>query len=135
MELKSYLNLSKRDINIDHEIISNDAKEVSKEIFNKINDKKNKKVLSGIEAFILYDTYGFPIEITSEICSEFGLEIDSESFDEIMNKQKDNSKKSSSNKDISEKIYSKLNLDPTEFLGFETLTTKSKVLAIFQNIT
>ena len=125
--------ISKRGINIDQEIISNDAKEVSKEIFNKINDDKDKKVLTGIEAFILYDTYGFPIEITSEICSEFGLEIDSESFEEIMNKQKDNSKKSSSNKDLSEKIYSKLNLEPTEFLGFETLTTKSKVLAIIKN--
>ena len=66
---------------------------ISKDIFEKINSKENKKLLSGIEAFILYDTYGFPIEITSEICEEFGLLVDKESFNQIMEDQKDKSKK------------------------------------------
>ena len=125
--------INKRNIETDKKIIiTNDAKEVSKDIFEKINSKENKKLLSGIEAFILYDTYGFPIEITSEICEEFGLLVDKESFNQIMEDQKDKSKKIS-NDGESEKIYSTLDIKPTEFVGFETLESKSQILAIIKD--
>ena len=125
--------INKRNIETDKKIIiTNDAKEVSNDIFEKINSKENKKLLTGIEAFILYDTYGFPIEITSEICEEFGLLVDKESFNQIMKDQKDKSKKIS-NDGESEKIYSTLDIKPTEFVGFETLESKSQILAIIKD--
>ena len=125
--------INKRNIETDKKIIiTNDAKEVSKDIFEKINSKENKNLLTGIEAFILYDTYGFPIEITSEICEEFGLLVDKESFNQIMKDQKDKSKKIS-NDGESEKIYSTLDIKPTEFVGFETLESKSQILAIIKD--
>ena len=86
--------INKRNIETDKKIIiTNDAKEVSNGYFQKSIVKKTKKLLSGIEAFILYDTYGFPIEITSEICEEFGLLVDKESFNQIMKDQKDRNQK------------------------------------------
>ena len=55
-----------------------------------INDMKqnNEKVMSGENAFKLYDTYGFPLDLTIEILEEKGLEVDGEGFDKAMKKQK-----------------------------------------------
>ena len=48
-----------------------------------------KKVLSGKDAFKLYDTFGFPLELTKEICHEEGVEVDEKGFEEEMNAQKE----------------------------------------------
>ena len=117
--------------------ISVDAKDVAKDIYKNIdnlNKKDIKKTLSGLEAFSLYDTYGFPIEITEEICTKSGLDIDRKSFIEVMNIQKNKSKQSSVFiKANSMKIFSELNIMPTEFVGYDRLKTSSKVLSIMQN--
>ena len=105
--------------------ISVDAKDVAKDIYKNIdnlNKKDIKKTLSGLEAFSLYDTYGFPIEITEEICTKSGLDIDRKSFIEVMNIQKNKSKQSSVFiKANSMKIFSELNIMPTEFVGYDRL--------------
>ena len=117
--------------------ISVDAKDVAKEIYKNIdnlNKKDIKNTLSGLEAFSLYDTYGFPIEITEEICTNSGLDIDKVSFIEVMNQQKNKSKQSSVFiKANSMKIFSELNIKPTEFVGYDSLKSSSKVLSIIKN--
>tara|TARA_B100000959_G_scaffold285477_1_gene360346 strand:+ start:4432 stop:7161 length:2730 start_codon:yes stop_codon:yes gene_type:complete len=117
--------------------MSIDAKDVAKEIYKNIDDLNKKDIrntLSGLEAFRLYDTYGFPIEITEEICKKSGLDIDKKSFIEVMNQQKNKSKQSSVfTKANSKKIFSSLDIKPTEFVGYDSLKTSSKVLSIIQN--
>lgn len=58
----------------------------------------NDKVISGYDAFKLYDTYGFPIELTEEIASEHGFSVNKEEFTDYMNKQKEQAKKNSKTK-------------------------------------
>ena len=127
--------IKKRDIKISSNRSQKEAIDVADEIFSKLDNKKNNKTLSGTEAFILYDTYGFPIEITTEICNENGISVDQKDFIQIMNKQKEFSRNSNERSLVgeSQKLYSSLNLDPTEFTGYETLESQSKIIAIIKD--
>ena len=127
--------IKKRDIKISSNRSQKEAIDVADEIFSKLYNKKNNKTLSGTEAFILYDTYGFPIEITTEICNENGISVDQKDFIQIMNKQKEFSRNSNERSSVgeSQKLYSSLNLDPTEFTGYETLESQSKIIAIIKD--
>lgn len=97
-------------------------------------EKNGEKVLSGENAFKLYDTYGFPIDLTSEILEEKGLTYDEEGFKKAQQEQKAKSEgtfgvHSMSGKDAS--VYD--NLDPAmenTFVGYDNLTYKSEVLAL-----
>lgn len=62
--------------------------ELFSEIYEKIKNNK-KKIFPGEEAFKLYDTYGFPIDLTQLMVREYGFEVDMKKFDEEMNKQKE----------------------------------------------
>lgn len=94
--------------------------------------KKNQKTLSGPKAFKLYDTYGFPLELTNVITRQNDLEVDSKGFEKEMKKQQQQSgKKSVASKDfptIPEKIE-------TEFVGYETYETKDPLLFVELNDT
>ncbi|MFL2653655.1 MAG: alanine--tRNA ligase [Dehalococcoidia bacterium] len=127
--------IKKRGVNLKDTENFKASEDVANEIFSKIDNEKSKKILSGREAFVLYDTYGFPIEITTEICMENGLEVDRSEFLKIMEEQKTSSKNSSEIKsgNLSQKLYSSLKIKPTEFTGFETLETESKILEIIQD--
>tara|TARA_B100000579_G_scaffold229634_2_gene188085 strand:+ start:35831 stop:38539 length:2709 start_codon:yes stop_codon:yes gene_type:complete len=121
------------------EILSNESYkepiEVANDIYSKQELDNSKKLLSGMESFILYDTYGFPIEITTEICQENGLNVDKNSFLKIMEEQKTSSKnsKDKSSKNLSQKLYSSLELKPTEFTGYESLESNSLVMAVIKD--
>ncbi|NCG34869.1 MAG: alanine--tRNA ligase [Dehalococcoidales bacterium] len=113
---------------------SRDALDTANDIYNKLDKKEDLSILTGFEAFNLYDTYGFPIEITNELCQEAGIDIDKNSFKIIMAKQKDISKNSSqTKKNQDQKIYSSLNLDPTEFTGYTSLESDSEILGLIKN--
>ena len=90
------------------------------------------KALSGAEAFKLYDTYGFPVDLTREIAQEAGLALDEEGFLALMKEQKDRARAARGN--ISgwskDSLGALASLPKTEFLGYESLTCDAKVLAI-----
>ncbi|MGO3017913.1 MAG: alanine--tRNA ligase [Anaerococcus sp.] len=97
-------------------------------------DKENKKVLDGEDAFKLYDTYGFPLDLTKEILAENGLKVDEKAFNESMDIQRNlarNARKSDSGwslDNINTDDYSK-----TKFVGYNDLKVDAKVLAIFSD--
>ncbi len=92
---------------------------------------EGKNILSGEKAFKLNDTYGFPIDITIEICSEKGIEVDREGFDAELAKQKKtarDARKDGSSWDDDESF----NFDgaETEFIGYENLEADVKITGI-----
>lgn len=79
----------------------------------------NKKVLAGAEAFTLYDTYGFPIDLTQIIAEERGFTVDTQGFETEMEKQRERAR-ASQQKTVIEVTDSAEEANPTEFVGFET---------------
>jgi alanyl-tRNA synthetase len=92
-------------------------------------------VLSGSDAFTLHDTYGFPIELTLEMATEAGLQVDEVGFRELMAEQRRRAKadaaaRKHAHADLS--AYRELvDAGPTEFTGFDELTSEAKILGIF----
>ena len=88
-------------------------------------------VLSGEDAFRLYDTFGFPIDLTREILGEQNITIDEEEFTRLMNEQRVRAREA--RKDVSGWSTDSIDLtalDATEFTGYQTLTQEASVLAI-----
>ena len=98
-----------------------------------IKDMKanNETVLKGELAFKLYDTYGFPVEVTEEILAEEGFTLDLEGFNANMNLQRETARKGRKTDDEEGwKGASNLDIPQTEFIGYQTLVSDSKVLAV-----
>lgn len=100
-----------------------------------LNDAIKKEVkdgtLSGEAAFKLYDTYGFPFDLTEVILREQNLNVDTEGFENALQRQKEQSKKSwkgSQGVDLSIFHKEKEAHGATEFLGYETLSSEAKLL-------
>ena len=86
--------------------------------------------ISGEVAFKLYDTYGFPIDLTADVARERGLSIDMKGFDAAMNVQKDRARKAG---DFESKKSTIVIENPTEFVGYELFNNDAKVTAIIKN--
>ncbi|MEY8716946.1 alanine--tRNA ligase [Francisella philomiragia] len=87
--------------------------------------------ISGEIAFRLYDTYGFPLDLTADMAREKGLKVDEEAFKEQMLKQKQRSKEAGKfNVDYNSIINSQAKSD---FRGYSTLIEDAKVLEIYQD--
>ncbi|MBL7665544.1 MAG: alanine--tRNA ligase [Bacteriovoracaceae bacterium] len=95
--------------------------------------EKSPKMLKGEEAFKLYDTYGFPIDLTEVILREKNIELDTKGFQDALEKQKERSKKSSKFQiqDDNIKFFYGLKekFGATDFKGYETLTADAKLLS------
>ncbi len=95
---------------------------------------KKAKVLSGEHAFKLYDTYGFPIDLTEEILLEKGLSLDFDAFELAMKKQRDAARaarKTSNYMGADATVYEEI--DPsisTEFIGYDCLEASSTVTVL-----
>lgn len=101
--------------------------------------QKSKDRLSGGDAFKLYDTYGFPLELTRDILEEDGFGIEEDDFKNEMKIQKERSRESWVKTKVSgeddrtnQKLYQDILKDKgeTEFIGYDFLEAKSKVIAI-----
>ena len=94
---------------------------------------EGKSTISGDDAFKLYDTFGFPVDLTREIAEEAGLSIDEEAFKALMDEQKQRARAARGNisgwSDSSKALLE--NLPETEFLGYTEYECEGKVLSIF----
>lgn len=95
---------------------------------------ENSGTLSGEAAFKLYDTYGFPLDLTKDILEENGFTVDEEGFKKEMQLQQERARtarKSSIEDGWKEEIYSKLgDTIKTEFIGYDSFTSDSIIKAI-----
>ena len=97
-------------------------------------EKAGEKTLSGVNAFTLYDTYGFPLDLTKEILEEKGYTIDEEGFKAEMEEQR---KKARAAREVTNymgadaTVYDEI--DPsvtTEFVGYDSLSVSSKITVL-----
>ena len=98
-----------------------------------LNDAlKSNETLSGDIVFKLWDTYGFPIEITQEIADERNIAVDIDGFNENMEFQKEKARSSAKfgGDRFKVKVYESLGVNSTKFLGYETLKTSSVIVGI-----
>ena len=102
--------------------------ELFKEEANKLVD--NEK-FTGDFAFKLYDTYGFPLDLTQLMAREAGLLIDVQGFEKLMAEQRDRARSSQKKEIIS--VNSLVTGARTEFVGFDFYSTKSKVVEVLKN--
>ena len=96
-------------------------------------ERGKQRLLSGIEAFKLNDTFGFPLDLTKEIAAEAGIQVDEEGFRAEMTKQKERARAERLKKNISgwsADLFGELTAAPTEFTGYETLNGRGTVVAL-----
>ncbi|MDG6376012.1 alanine--tRNA ligase [Glaesserella parasuis] len=93
--------------------------------------KVENKVLSGEVAFKLYDTYGFPLDLTADVCRERGITIDEASFEREMQAQRARAQ-ASSNFGTDYNYVIKVD-GSTEFKGYEVTECEATVVALFSN--
>ncbi len=122
----------KKEINRFESTLENGMKE-----FKKILDTKKasgSKQIEGKEAFYLYDTFGFPVEVTIEMAEEEGLTVDEEGFKKAMEQQKELARSNqnfSANLSISTGVFDGLDAGiKCEFLGYDALRCNGKILAM-----
>lgn len=95
-----------------------------------------EKILSGVEAFKLNDTFGFPFDLTKEILAEHGIGVDEEGFRSRLKEQADRARearKKNHNVSWADDLFKSLDTEATEFVGYDTLETESKVVAMAYN--
>jgi alanyl-tRNA synthetase len=87
---------------------------------------KTRPAISGEDAFELYDTYGFPLDLTELIARERGLGVDTNGFNFLMKQQRERGRKAQKKEEISVE-EGKLEVESTKFLGYDFLETESVV--------
>ncbi|MGN1345088.1 MAG: alanine--tRNA ligase [Traorella sp.] len=109
----------------------NEGEKLMKDVMESSNDA----VIQGDVAFKLYDTYGFPFELTCEMAQEEGYRVDVDGFNQEMEKQRERAR---SSRDASESMKSQSAdlmdcVVESEFIGYDHITCESKVVACFKN--
>jgi alanyl-tRNA synthetase len=98
-------------------------------IFDDLASRAND-LISGVDAFRLYDTYGFPVDLTADIARERGLSVDMQGFEAAMEQQRETARaagKFSAGSGLPAELVAKLK--PTEFLGYDSLSAGGLVVA------
>ncbi len=88
--------------------------------------KTADRVIAGDFAFKLYDTYGFPLDLTELMARERGLTVDVAGFERLMDEQRERARKAQKKEEISVE-EGELEVEPTKFLGYDFLETESVV--------
>ena len=106
-------------------------------LMNEIDEKISPGVLLGQKAFELYDTYGFPLDLTEDVLKSYGWKVDHQGFEKSMNEQKIKARQawSGSGDDVYNQDILKLLLDlpPTNFRGYDENSFETKIDLIIKN--
>jgi alanyl-tRNA synthetase len=98
-------------------------------------ENQGRKRLSGSEVFTLYDTYGFPRELTAEVAAERGFSLDLEGFEVEMDRQRERAR--AANKFVMDtkasQAYEQLGIRSTRFVGYDRLEQESVVAGLILN--
>lgn len=138
-EIKDKKDFAFKIVSDEEKKFSNTLKEGTRLLISNIEDLKSRgeKFLNPADAFKLYETYGFPVELTSEILTENNLSLDMEKFNLFLKKHQENSKeKTIFNKKIVENIdeYKEISKKiSTEFIGYEKTESDSEIIMILKN--
>lgn len=89
---------------------------------------KGGKVLDGETAFQLYDTFGFPLDLTADVCRERGLSVDEAGYEAAMNAQRERARAASSFKMGGSVEYSGVK---TRFVGYDSLSEEARIVALY----
>jgi len=110
----------------------NDGLKILYKGIERLTDEKQKQI-PGDMAFMLYDTYGFPIDLTKDIAEEKGMTVDIKAFEELMNKQRMQAKAARKETYKVDELFDILaDIEPTSFVGYETLESNSRVQLILK---
>jgi alanyl-tRNA synthetase len=105
------------------------------DVMARVKDE-NKTVISGEDVFRLYDTYGFPIDLTEDIASENGLTLDREGFEKALQEQRDRARaarKDVASMQVQNTVFDELGEMVSTFEGYSELATSAKLLAIIKD--
>jgi alanyl-tRNA synthetase len=104
------------------------------EIFNETTGKLNGKDFPAIEAFKLYDTFGFPLDLTQLMAREQGFKVDTAGFEQLMEQQRRRAREDHEKKKTSVSLAEQtLPQEATEFIGYDQLTAEATVSAIVRD--
>ncbi len=87
--------------------------------------ESKKNVLDGADAFVLYDTYGFPLDLTELILREQGMTVDNEGFDSHMKAQKERARSAAA---VETTDWTEVNTGDEEFVGYDETECKTRIL-------
>lgn len=96
--------------------------------------EKNNKEIKGVDAFQLYDTYGFPFELTEEIAREQGLSVDKEGFEKAMSQQRERARSARQAIDsmqVQGNVLQNLQVE-SRFIGYNKTAIQTRVVALLQ---
>ncbi|KAF8013169.1 hypothetical protein BT93_I1142 [Corymbia citriodora subsp. variegata] len=98
-------------------------------------EKGTVPCLAGEDAFLLYDTYGFPVEITIEVAEDHGVTVDMNAFDTEMEKQRRRSQAAhhAVKLEVGDDAELTANVPDTEFLGYDTLSARAVIKSLLVN--
>ncbi|MEK4914621.1 alanine--tRNA ligase [Bacillus sp. FSL E2-8887] len=116
-----------------HETL-HDGESILAEVIAKAKEEKTT-VISGVDAFRLYDTYGFPIELTEEYAEEAGMTVDQAGFENEMEKQRERARAARQDVDsmqVQGGVLGEVKV-ASEFVGYGTVATESNVVALVKN--
>ncbi|MGE6538731.1 alanine--tRNA ligase [Bacillus luti] len=116
-----------------HETL-HDGEAILAEVIAKAKEEKTT-VISGVDAFRLYDTYGFPIELTEEYAEEAGMTVDQAGFESEMEKQRERARAARQDVDsmqVQGGVLGEVKV-ASEFVGYGTVATESNVVALVKN--
>lgn len=118
-----------------HETLHEGVKVVNGIISN--TKKAQSTVIAGKDAFLLYDTYGFPFDLMEDIAEENGLEVDKEGFEQAMEEQRNRARaaRQEGNAFGDLQLYSNLlaGFSATQFIGYEELQGESEITAVIKD--